>query len=90
MVFQLASVVPKCPFSCDLTRRDIANLLVLPRFATSVTMFSRTRFFPVRKRRTRKFWLGVPLQKHLIDVLSGSATIQSAEIVSLGGCRRHV
>ena len=85
----LASVIPK-GFLCDLTRTGIANLLVLPRFASSVTMFSWTWLFPIRKGRARKFRLGVPLQKHLIDVLCGSATIQSAEIVALGGGRRHV
>lgn len=89
MKFWVKSVVPK-RFLCNLTRTDIANLLVLPRFASSVTMFSRAGLLPIRKRRARKFRLGVPLQKHLIDVLSGSATIQSAEILTMGRGRRHV
>ena len=53
-------------------------------------MFSGAGLFPIRKRRARKFRLGVPLQKHLIDVLSRSATIQSAEIVALGRGRWYV
>lgn len=61
----------------------IAHLLVLPLFTGSVIVLSQPGLFPFRKWRTRKFGLSASLQKHLIDVLGGSATIQFVEVIAL-------